>query len=580
LKFFDHLLILTERFPIGIETETTVAQISQLLNCSERHVKTILHYLEAEGYIKWEVYKGRGKRPRIMLVFSKEDLFLQEAKRNIREEKYQEAFRTALTLGEPVREDFQSWFLTHLGLLQKDTAEQELDVLRYPFYETNLIMDPLYVRSRHDSHMVKQIFDRLVEYDPITNQLIPRIAQSWESIDGKRWTFYLQKGIRFHHGRELTAYDVEATFNRLLSEDFLLKNIESIKVINKTVIQFQLCNTDYLFPRYLSSMKTSIVPLDVLNEDETNFRKFPIGSGPYKLTRHDEEMVQLEVFENYFERRPWLDRIEIIKTPAIFKWGVGHPFLLSAPDETWKQVRIIEEGASFLTFNCQKDGPMRDRHNREQLFKTINPKEFSEKGHDKKLAFSFLSTQSEKYHLAEIENQPVINLQEEPLKIAAQQIRDGVNHEREALLLQKQLIRAGIHATVELVDVQLFENPETYLLYDIFVGGIALSEDKLLSILTTLQSKKLMLYRSFSDEMRDFVDQQIALIKELQEDSHRWEIYFKIEEHLKSNYAICFLNHRFHTVYKPDRSTYQNVELDSNGRVDYRKVWKKESNYL
>ena len=61
----------------------------------------------------------------------------------------------------------------------------------------------------------------------------------------------------------------------------------------------------------------------------------------------------------------------------------------------------------------------------------------------------------------------------------------------------------------------------------------------------------------------------------MQDESDRWDIYFEIEEFLKSNYAILFCNHRFHTVYEPKDNPYVNIELDSNGRVDYRKVWKR-----
>lgn len=574
MKYFDHLLVLTEHFKKDKVIETTVAHISRLLNCSERHVKTILRYFEAEGYIKWDFQKGRGKKPKIMLLFTREELYLRKSKRNVKEERYQEAFHAALALGDPLREEFQKWFITHLGLSNQNAGKQELDVLRYPFYETNLIMDPMYIRSRHDSHMVKQIFDRLVEYEPATNQLKPGIAQYWESSNGKQWSFYLQKGIRFHHGRELTAHDIKATFERFPVNDVLLENIDAIKVISKSLVQFQLRTIDYLFPRYLSGMKTSIVPIELVKANETNFRKMPIGSGPYKLVRHDEDMVRLEVFADYFDRRPWLDRIEIIKTPTLFKWETTHPFLLTAPDESWSEVRMVEEGAGFIIFNCHRDGPMRDRELRKRIYNIVNPNEYC-RTNNKIAAHSFITFQSEKYQTFESCNQSVIHQLDAPLKIAVQQIREGVNHEREAKILQRQLTRVGVPSTIEIVDVELFENPETIQTFDLFVGGVALTEDRLLSVMTTLQSKRLMLYRSYSDSVRAFVDQQIALMKEVKEDASRWRIYFQIEEYLKSNYAIRFLTHRFHTVYKPDKSLYQNIDLDSNGRVDYRKVWRK-----
>ncbi|MEH7223353.1 ABC transporter substrate-binding protein [Bacillus sp. JJ1566] len=575
MKFFDHLLVLSDHFDIDNETKTSIAHISQLLNCSERHVKTILRYLESEGYIKWDFQKGRGKKPRIRLLFTKDELYFQKAKRYVKEEKYQEAFHAAQALSDRQREEFQKWFLTHIGPSNQDISKQEVDVLRYPFYETNLIMDPLNLRSRHDSHMVKQIFDRLVEYEPSTNQLKPSIAHFWESNDGRNWSFYLQKGIRFHHGRELTAHDVKATFERFPVNDVLLENIDSIKVISKTLIQFQLRTIDYLFPHYLSSMKTSIVPIELVKTNEMNFRKMPIGSGPYQLTCHDEEMVRLEVFTDYFNRRPWLDKIEIIKTPTLFKWEATNPLLLTAPDQSWNEIRMIEEGAKFLLFNCHKNGPMRHRHLREQIYKIVNLNEYCETSSGNIVAHSFITSQSEKYQTPDSCNQTVIHKLDSPLKIAVQQIREGVNHEREAKILQTQLTRAGISSTIEIVDLQLFDYPETFQAFDLFVGGIALTEDRLLSLITTIQSKRLMLYKSFSDTMKVFVDQQIKSMKEVKDDAARWRTYFQIEEYLKSNYAIRFLTHRFHIVYKPDNCSYQNIDLDSSGRVDYRKVWRK-----
>src|SRR3989441_6027860 len=43
------------------------------------------------------------------------------------------------------------------------------------------------------------------------------VATRWEaSADGKRWTFHLRRGVRFHTGDELTAEDVKFSILRAL----------------------------------------------------------------------------------------------------------------------------------------------------------------------------------------------------------------------------------------------------------------------------------------------------------------------------------------------------------------------------
>ena len=64
--------------------------------------------------------------------------------------------------------------------------------------------------------VVSQIFDGLVQFDANLKP-IPALAEFWEaSRDGRTWTFTLRRGVKFHHGREVTAHDVVYSFTRLL----------------------------------------------------------------------------------------------------------------------------------------------------------------------------------------------------------------------------------------------------------------------------------------------------------------------------------------------------------------------------
>ena len=574
MKYVDHLLELTKHFTEGMEEETTVASLAGILNCSERHVKTVVSVLHSEGAIKWMTQKGRGKKPKITLQLTRDEILLNQIKEKVRAGRYEDAFSLVESMEERGKKNFQQWFAQSLGLAQQTESNQDLDILRYPFYETRLVMDPMKIISRHDGHMVQQLFDRLVEYEAATNELKPSIAHHWETKDGKHWTFYLHKGITFHHGRECTSSDVRETFERLMVETTLFANIEKVDTKSRSIVHFMLKEVDFLFPRMLAGVKASIVPMEIVRRDPEKFKTFPVGSGPFRMTQNDKNSIRLEVNHSYFSARPWLDEIHIIKTPSHFEEEAIHPFVLQAPDATWKQVERMEDGASFIMFNCLKEGALQQEALRQAIYTRLQPANIRNEGLDNEVAASsFLSSRSQNVRVNKSSGK--VRYEGPPLQIAAQQIRPGANHEKAAKHLQMELVTMGIESTVDVVVSLQIVNDESMATYDLFVGGIALGEDRLLSLLTALQSNELIIYPCLNEHMKSYVDEKIREIRSASVESLRWELYFEIEAFLKSTYAIFYCNHRFHTVYEPKENPYANIELDSNGRVDYRKVWRK-----
>ena len=57
----------------------------------------------------------------------------------------------------------------------------------------------------------RQIFETLVDVDPATSRIGPRLASSWVMAnDGASWTFTLREGVLFHDGSALDASAVVA----------------------------------------------------------------------------------------------------------------------------------------------------------------------------------------------------------------------------------------------------------------------------------------------------------------------------------------------------------------------------------
>ena len=87
---------------------------------------------------------------------------------------------------------------------------------RRPLGNDPRTLDPARISDIYSLSVTHQIFDGLVRFDH-TLTISPALAQYWRSSrDGLTWTFTLRKGVKFHHGREVTADDVVFSLTRIL----------------------------------------------------------------------------------------------------------------------------------------------------------------------------------------------------------------------------------------------------------------------------------------------------------------------------------------------------------------------------
>ncbi len=183
-------------------------------------------------------------------------------------------------------------------------------------------LNPLTSTDAYSSLVNSWIFDSLLDRDPATLELIPRVAYKWEvSDDHLVYTFYLRDDVVFSDGSPLTARDVKFTFDKLMDPQTdapHLKNyymdVERCEVVDDYTVRYYCKKPYYQHPVMLGLLE--ILPEHIYGVGEFNNHpnnRKPIGSGPYVLTEW-QTGLQLVLSRNpkYWRRNenlPYFDKI-------------------------------------------------------------------------------------------------------------------------------------------------------------------------------------------------------------------------------------------------------------------------------
>jgi len=237
----------------------------------------------------------------------------------------------------------------------KDTKNVNDDhlVFRYNEHKNIGSLDPAFAKDNADIWAIHQLFNGLVQMDDSLH-VKPSIAKNWTLSDnGLSYNFVLKNNVYFHKHklfgkdstRLVTASDFEYSFNRLLDKNiassgqWIFNKVDTFKAINDTIFNITLKQPFPAFLGLLTMKYCSVVPKEITEYYGSDFRSNPIGTGPFKFKRWEENIkLVFRKNENYFETTKDGQKLPHLEAVAI-------TFL---PDKQSEFMQFIQGNLDFL----------------------------------------------------------------------------------------------------------------------------------------------------------------------------------------------------------------------------------------
>lgn len=269
--------------------------------------------------------------------------------------------------------------------------------------------------TTHDA--LTPIYGRLIRFYRGTTRLTPSLAEHWlVSNDGKEYTFYLRKDVKWHRNdrfqpsRDFNADDVIFMIERQWKADHPFHALNQLKHnyfqsagfgrlikevvrVNDHTVKFVLNepNTSFLyfFSMGFSGIQSQEYAMAMLKQGTPEIiDQYPIGTGPFVFESHEKnQRITYRTFDDYWQYRSKLGGLEFVVTPnASERWekiqNKGCDVMTSPKVDDLPAMRahpdvVVQEmpgiNVAYWAFNLNKP-PFDDVRVRKALNMAINKK--------------------------------------------------------------------------------------------------------------------------------------------------------------------------------------------------------------
>jgi peptide/nickel transport system substrate-binding protein len=258
-------------------------------------------------------------------------------------------------------------------------------------------LDPFASSNFSALQAYEHVYESLTGYDEKT-QIVPALAEKWETPNETTFVFSIRKGVKFHNGQDLTAADVAYSIETTMDEKTgspwrsLFTPVKSIEVKDPHTVQFNL-SAPYpgLLGAFAVLRNSGIVPKDWYKADTSKLQA--VGTGPFKLAGFvPTDNLTYQKNPDYWDKgRPKLDgmtfKIMLDQNARIAALRSGQIHYAAIDAQGAEQlkgqqgIQIIQSPSAWLTthpFNLSRK-PFDDKRVRQALRMAVDTKEVIQK---------------------------------------------------------------------------------------------------------------------------------------------------------------------------------------------------------
>ncbi|MEW6776996.1 MAG: ABC transporter substrate-binding protein [Bdellovibrionota bacterium] len=178
-------------------------------------------------------------------------------------------------------------------------------------------LDPRLATDAYAYDVIETLYNGLVK-PSAAGGYEPDLAEKIEPETPLRWRILLREGVRFHHGKILSASDVLCTYRSILDPGLgspakaSFEALEGIEILGERELRLRLVRPAAAF---FETITLPILPCDLLRSGH-DFSEKPVGTGFLRFVEARSPLyIQLERFSEYFRGETSIPGVRFVHIP-------------------------------------------------------------------------------------------------------------------------------------------------------------------------------------------------------------------------------------------------------------------------